>query len=164
MRTFIATIIALMLMALWLAPAMAEDKPVPDNTLLVGGYVSNDTTTPLLSGAYRKFVSPRFYLTTFYDVSNIQFKPLNLAHAQYTGTEELWFYVASPTPKLVLFLRGGGGLVGTAGISTSRSLGGGGGADLTIGKSFHLMGAIGGNNNQLTGTRVEVRAYMGVGW
>ena len=163
------SVFAMMLLfplAAMLPSAQAQEKVFQDNVVFVGGVYNADNTPAFkISTAYRKLLSGPVYTFTFWDVSGIQFKPLNVSEMQYTGSVALTTPILKPSSRLSIWVMGEAGLVGTTDVATGSAFGGGGYLDIDWGNNIRSVIMPKVVRNTLTGTTFELRIYpIGLGF
>ena len=151
-----------------LASSLFAQVPTQSNELYVGAIANTDVTDNVkVSGQYAKLISGQpdealsMYMVTNYDMSGIQFKPLNLSSMQYTAVEALEMILWKPMPWLGVLGSGGAGVNGVQNTTTGFAATGATGLKFIRGA---FRAKIYGQAIKTTANtvKVEARFYIGV--
>jgi hypothetical protein len=134
------------------------------------GFNVDSENSPVLNvaGAYKRYYAgPESGIgkvsgITFYDVTGIKLKPLDISKMQYTATQNLEVLIAKPTPWLDLAAIGGAGLQGTQDTAVTPTYNGGINLDFDLGKKAHLWVMPQALKTNATGTAFQLRVMAGI--
>jgi hypothetical protein len=142
------------------------------NTIAVGINVTNDSANNQqanLSAYFRKYVFGAnagdvgaVYAQTFYDVTGVTLKPLNISNAQYSAKQSASVIIMKPAHWVTIFAFVDVGILGTKDVSTTFTYGLGGYPEFNIKNKFFIDIMPRFSAGSVTGNAVETRFYGGI--